>query len=347
MNKQGNRKKILAVDDEPTNLKLLEAVLVPRGYIVEMALSGQEALEKIKTLRPHLVLLDIMMPGMDGYEVCKRIKNDGALPYIPIIFVTAIHTDQESITLGLDIGGDDYIRKPFDNLELLSRVKACLRVKELYDEIARTKSELARYVSLSTLDMVEKSSSREGIEIGQTRDVTVLFSDVRGFTHIAENMNPVDVFQTLNLCLSKQIEVVEAYHGIVDKLTGDEIMAVFEGPDMVRNALQSGKAIVNTLHNLELGGLADWTGVGIGINTGPVYIGSIGSQTMKDYTAVGTTVNIAARLCGYARKSQILFTADTKNLIHSAEFRYSSLGKISLRGLTSPIEAFELIAQMG
>lgn len=342
-----NRKKILAVDDEPTNLKLLEAVLAPRGYMLEMALSGQEALDKIKTLIPDLVLLDIMMPGMDGYEVCEKIKGDPTLPYIPIIFLTAIHADQKSITFGLDIGGDDYIRKPFDNLELLSRIKACLRVKDLYDNLSRTKAELARYVSLSTLEMVEKTTSGGGIQAGQTRDVTVLFSDIRGFTHFTEHMKPKDVFETLNLCLSKQIEVVEAYHGIVDKLTGDQIMAVFEGPDMVRNALQSGMAIVDSLYNLEFRRREDWIEVGIGVNTGPVYIGSIGSQTMKDYTAVGTTVNVAARLCDLARKSQILFAEPTRDFIEGKEFGYESIGKISLRGLTTPIEAFELRRRMG
>ena len=341
------RHVILAVDDEPTNLKLMEALLAPRGYIVETALSGKEALDKITTLRPDLVLLDIMMPEMDGYEVCKRIKDDGALPYIPIIFLTAIHTDQNSITLGLDIGADDYIRKPFDSLELLSRVKACLRVKELYDEVARTKAELSRYVSLSTLDMVEKEGSSEGIEIGQTRDVTVLFSDMRGFTHIAEEMKPEEVFETLNLSLSKQIEVIAAHHGIVDKLNGDEVMAVFEGPDMAQNALQCGMAIVKALGGRESCEGSDWMGVGIGINTGPVYIGSIGSETMKDYTVVGNTVNIAARLCGLAEEFQILFTETTRDSIEGKGFRYNSMGGISLKGLTSPIEVFELKGKMG
>jgi adenylate cyclase len=341
------RKTILAVDDVPANTRLLKAKLLPEGYVVETANSGQELLEKIRSTMPDLILLDVAMPGMDGYEVCRRIRSDASIPYIPLIFITASQIKQKDVIYGLDIGGDDYIRKPFDTLELFSRVRAALRVKGLYDELARAKAELARYVSLSTLKMVEKGTSQEGIQVGQTRSVTVLFSDIRGFTRIAEEMRPEEVFETLNVCLSKQIEVVEAHHGIVDKLTGDQIMAVFEGPDMVRNALQSGMAIVDSLCSLEFRRGDDWIEVGIGVNTGPVYIGSVGSQTMKDYTAVGTTVNIAARLCDLAGKSQILFSEPTRHFIQGKELSYESIGKTSLRGLTSPIEAFQLRQRVG
>ncbi len=343
MKNSTKNKKILVVDDEPKNLRLLEAVLAPRGYDLKTVSSGQEALDIIRTFMPDLVLLDIMMSGMDGYQVCKRIKEDGSLPYIPIIFLTAIHTDQASISFGLDVGGDDYIRKPLDNLELLSRIRACLRVKELYDELSWTKAKLSRYVSLSTLRMIEKSSLEGGIEIGQTRDITVLFSDIRGFAHIAEGMKPEEVFHTLNLCLSKQIGVVEAHGGVVDKLTGDQMMAVFEGPDMARSALRCGISIIQVLQELEPTRGGDWIAVGIGIDMGSVYIGSIGSEKMKDYTAVGNTVNTAARLCGRAEKFQILFTETARRLIKREEFQYRSVGKIFLKGLMSPIEAFELI----
>ena len=345
MKSLGSDKKIFAVDDEPINLKLLEATLVPEGYTLETALSGEEALDKIKSSLPDLILLDVMMPGMNGYEVCKKIRADASLPYIPIIFLTAMKTDQKDIIHGLDAGGDDYIRKPFDTVELLSRIRAALRVKDLYDELARTKAELSRYVSLSTVQMVEKTTSGEATQAGQTADITVLFSDIRGFTNIAENMKPDEVFEMLNLSLSRQIEVIEDHHGIIDKLNGDEIMVVFEGPEMAQNALQCGMGIVKALSRPELSHAADWVGVGIGINTGPVYIGSLGSETMKNYTVVGTTVNIAARLCGVAKKFQILFTETTMKLIEGKGFAYHSVGKPSLRGISTPLETFELMGK--
>lgn len=339
----GSYKKILAVDDEPINLKLLEAILVPEGYIVETTTSGQEALDMIKSIKPSLILLDVIMPGMDGYQVCEKIRADTSISYIPIIFLTAMQTSQKDVIHGLDIGGDDYIRKPFDTFELLSRIRAVFRVKNLYDELILTKAELSRYVSLSTLRMVEQVTSREDIPVGETKDVAVLFSDIRGFTNISENMNPQEVFEMLNLYLSKQIKVVQDYHGIIDKLSGDEIMAVFEGPDMVSNALQCASAIVKTLCTSKSCQSADWIGVGIGINAGPVYVGSLGSETMKDYTVIGNTVNIAARLCGLAKKFQILLTDTTKNLIQGKEFRYRPVGKVSLKGISVPMEVFEFM----
>lgn len=336
-------KVILAVDDELINLKLLEAILIPEGYVLETALNGEEALDRFKSVSPDLILLDVMMPGMNGYQVCERIRADSPLSYTPIIFLTAMKTDQRDIVHGLDIGGDDYIRKPFDTVELVSRIRSALRVKDLYDKLILTKAELSRYVSLSTMEMVEKTTSEEGIQVGQTKDVTVLFSDIREFSNIAENMIPGEVFEMLNLYLSKQIKVAEDHHGIIDKLTGDEVMAVFEGATMVQDALTCGIAIVKALRGLGPYRGGDWIGAGIGINTGPVYIGSIGSETVKDYTVVGNTVNIAARLCGNAKRFQIIFTEATRKLIEGKQFRYNPLGKTSLKGLNSPIETFELI----
>ena len=335
-------KVVLAVDDEPINLRLLEAVLVSKGYRIEKALGGREALDKIESVNPDLVLLDVMMPGMSGLEVCEEIRSRSSIPYIPIIFLTAMQLDQEDVIRGLDIGGDDYIRKPFDELELLSRIRAALRVKELNDELSKTKAELARYVSLSTLKMVEKITSEGEVPSGKTTDVTVLFSDIRGFTHLAASMDPSKVFEMLNLYLSKQIRVVEQYHGIVDKLTGDEVMAVFEGPEMALNALRCSQGIVKALCDSELCLKTEWIGVGIGINTGPAYVGSIGSETMKDYTVVGNTVNVAARLCGIAKKFQVVFTETTGNLIKPRHAMYSSIGRIPLKGLRMPVEVFEL-----
>jgi len=337
------KKVILAVDDELMNLQLLEAVLVPKGFRLETATSGEEALDKIKPVYPDTILLDVMMPGMDGYTVCEKIRADTTLPYIPIIFLTAKHKDPKDMIHGLDIGGDDYIGKPFNPSELLSRIRSALRLKELFDKLSKTKAELSRYVSLSTLEMVEKSTSGDMLKAGETRDVTVLFSDIRGFTNITEHMDPKKVFEMLNLYLSKQIEVIEKHHGIIDKLSGDEIMAIFEGSQMVKNALHCGAAIVRALFDSEACVIDDWVGVGIGINTGPVYVGSIGSETIKDYTVVGNTVNIAARLCGYANKFQVIFSEYTKKFIEDEDLSHRSTGKISLKGIRIPVEVFELL----
>lgn len=340
----GRKRTILAVDDEPRNLRLLKAVLGPAGYVVETATGGGEALERVSAGGIDLVLLDVMMPELDGYEVCERIRGDAAIPYIPIIFLTAMAVEQEGVIHGLDIGGDDYVKKPFDSVELVSRIRAALRVKALHDELEQAKTKLSRYVSLSTLEMVERGEAEDGTPLGKLADVTVLFSDIRGFTHIAEDKTPEDVFAMLNRVLSAQIDVILAHHGVVDKLSGDEIMAVFEGADMAGDALACGRAIVDALKAQERALEADWTGVGIGINTGPVFVGSVGSEALKDFTVVGNTVNVAARLCGRADRFQVLFTETTRLLMGGDPHRFRPAGPMGLKGLSRPIDVYELIS---
>ena len=333
---------VLIVDDVEANVDMLVDAL-GEIYDVSVAMDGHGALEVVAENPPDLILLDVMMPDMDGYEVCDRIRTDTTLSYIPIIFVTAQHKDPKDMIRGLDIGGDDYIGKPFDPYVLLSRVRSSLRFKELFDTLSQTKSELSRYVSLSTIEMVEKSISGEIQKSGEARDVTVLFSDIRGFTTLSESMDPKKVFKMLNLYLSKQIKVIERYNGIIDKLAGDEVMAIFEGPDMAKNALNCGRAIIDALFESNKHIDDDWVGVGIGINTGPVYLGSIGSETIKDFTVVGNTVNVAARLCGSAKKFQVIFSEFTRSFIENEDFEYKSAGKISLKGISEQVEVFELL----
>ncbi len=336
-------KTVLVVDDEPINIDLMAAVLVPEGYHVESAKNGRDALAMIPEILPDVILLDVMMPGMDGYDVCMKIRKNASLPYIPVIFVTAKHTTMSDMLHGFDAGGDDYIRKPFEPPELLSRMRASLRLKESLDKLARAKKELSRYVSLSTLEMIDAHTSGKASGSGASRNLTVLFSDIRGFTRISENADPRRVFEMLNTYLSKQIDIIELHGGVIDKLSGDEIMAVFEGKAMVDNALRCGKNIVDTLRGFDRQLGEDWVGVGIGINTGPVYVGAIGSETYKDYTVVGNTVNLAARLCGYAQKYRVVFSEYTKNLIQEKELVYRLEGKVPLKGFEKPIDVFKLL----
>ena len=156
-------------------------------------------------------------------------------------------------------------------------------------------------------------------------------------------MDPKKVFEMLNLYLSKQIKIIEDHNGIIDKLSGDEIMAIFEGPEMAENALRCGAAIIEMLSGSSKSSNKDWVGVGIGVNTGPVYVGSIGSETIKDFTVVGNAVNVAARLCGCAKKFQVIFSEFTKKNIKGDSFVFQSAGKIALKGISEPVEVFELL----
>ncbi len=338
------RQKILLIEENSEGFELLAAVLGSEGYILELVTNNKEALHKVKSIIPDLVLLNVIMPEMNGYRFCETIRADSSLPYIPIIFFTTIKISQQEVIRGLEVGGDDYVQKPFDYVELLCKIKVTLRVKSLYDELIRVKAELARYVSLPTLQMIEKKGNREVVQTPEIKEVTILFSDIRKFTNIASRMGPTEVFKMLNYLLSKQIKIVNNYHGMIDKLSGDEIMVVFEGPEMAQNALQCGKSICEAFGDSKnYPTAAGFIGVGIGINTGLVHMGSIGSQTLKKYTVIGHTVNIAARLCGVAKKSQILFTETTKKLIERKGFDYKSIGKVPLKGMPIPTEIFELV----
>lgn len=335
--------RILVVDDFALNIELLKEILTPVGYAVDSAERGEQALDIVFTDPPDLILLDVMMPGMNGYEVCRRIRKNTALPYVPIIYITASELEQKHVLEGLNAGGDDYIRKPFEIAELLARISSCLRVKALYDELAKTKAELSRYVSLSTRRMVEKK-----IQLNQSetfdRDayVTILFSDIRGFTQISEGMAPADVFAKLNTNIGKQLKIIETYNGIIEKLNGDEVMAVFDGPDMGDNALGCAREIIQELSKSELNGKSDVFNVGIGINTGNIYLGSLGNEFFRDYTVIGNTVNIAARLCGLADKFQVLFTETTRTSLGQGQLGFQTIGKKMLKGLSNPIEVFKL-----
>ena len=336
-------RRILAVDDEPLNLELLEAILVPEGYRMDRADGGPSALDQVRQAPPDLILLDVMMPVMNGYELCAAIRADAGIPYIPIVFLTAAHTGVDHLVKGLGIGGDDYVCKPFDHFELLSRIRAALRIKVLYDSLVRTKQELSRYVSLSTLRMLERRNLGTPAASGQISEVAVLFSDIRGFTHIAEDRDPAAVFHMLNTLLGRQMQVIRDHGGIIDKLSGDEIMAIFEGPDMAPDALRTACAIRRVLREDPACDWEDETGVGIGIACGPVYVGSLGSEVFKDFTVIGNTVNIAARLCGVAKKFQILFTEATRALAASSGLRHRPIGRARLKGISRPMPVYELL----
>lgn len=335
-------KKIMVIDEQGKELDLLAAVLGAERYIVEIATDIKEAVGKVKNLMPDLILLNVMIQGMKGYELCAEVRNETQLPYIPILFFTSVKIDQQELTRGFDVGADGYIQKPFDYPELFSKIRILIRTKGLYDELAAIRNELARYVSIPTFRSIEMKV-KKGIEpVSETKRVTILFSDIRGFTNIAAQKEQPELFRMLNNCLIKQIKVIEAHHGMIDKLSGDEIMAIFEGEEMAENALRCGKSIVEALKDPREYPLPDWMNVGIGINTGPSYMGSLGSETFRKDTVIGHTVNLAARLCGIAKKSQILFTEDTKKLITGKDFSYDSIGRVTLKGIPEPIEVFIL-----
>lgn len=362
---------ILVADDVPDNVEILEMRLQSQGYAVATAADGAEALEMTGTLLPDLVLLDIMMPRMDGIETVKRLKADAALRFIPVILVTA-RADAADVVAGLESGGDDYLIKPVDHAALMARVRAMLRIKGLHDTVreqaARLEEQAAALATLNrTLEervaaQVEEidrigrlkrflapqiaesivSSGGEAILAHHRRDIVALFCDMRGFTALAETAEPEDVMTVLREYHDALGPLIHRSEGTLSSFTGDGLIVIFNDPlpcpdpalRAVRLAVEMRAAVSRLAQAWAARGHA--IGFGVGIAQGYATLGQIGFEGRFDYTAIGTVINLAARLCDEAADGQILVTrraaAAVENLAET-----EPLGELSLKGLSRPV----------
>jgi adenylate cyclase len=363
--------RILVVDDVRDNVEILQMRLESQGYEVATAGDGVEALEKVRELRPDLVLLDIMMPKMDGIEAVKQIKADLSLPFIPVILVTA-RADAKDVIAGLESGGDDYLTKPVDHAALSARVRAMLRIKALHDTVqtqARRLEEQATELAAlnrtleervaAQVDEIERigrlkrflapqivetivSSGGETILDHHRRDIVVLFCDMRGFTAFAETAEPEDVMAVLGEYHDALGPLIHRYEGTLDRFAGDGLIVFFNDPvpcpDPALRAVRLAVAMREAVTALarSWAGRGHEIGFGVGIAQGYATLGRIGFADRFDYSAIGTVTNLAARLCDEARDGQILVTRRIAGAIDKvAEFE--SLGDLALKGLSRPV----------
>ena len=362
---------ILVVDDVPDNVDILQMRLESQGYEVVTAGDGVEALEKIRELLPDLVLLDIMMPKMDGIETVKQIKADGSLPFIPVLLVTA-RADAKDVIAGLESGADDYLTKPVDHAALSARVRAMLRIKALHDTVQaqaqRLEQQAADLAALNwtleervaaQVDEIERigrlkrflapqiaetivSSGGETILDHHRRDIVVLFCDMRGFTAFAETAEPEDVMAVLGEYHNSLGPLIHRYEGTLDRFAGDGLIVFFNDPvpcpDPALRAVRLAIAMREAVGSLA----SSWAargheiGFGVGIAQGYATLGRIGFADRFDYSAIGTVTNLAARLCDEARDGQILVTRRIAAAIDSAA-EFEVLGDLALKGLSRPV----------
>ncbi len=343
--------RILVVDDRPQNVELLQAYLTNAGYIVEIANGGQEALDKVAAQLPDLVLLDIVMPDVDGFHVCEKLKSNPETNFVPVVVVTALKETGDKIR-ALEVGADDFLSKPFDLYELLARVRSLLRIKALHDELEQYNqllhSTLNRYMAEDVTSLILEDPERYLKLGGEARVVSVLFADIRGFTRFSERHSATEVVDVLNLIFTELTKTVFEYGGTFDKYLGDAVMAFFGAPikreddawRAVTAAAQMQRVFQDIVAHSERDGLSE-LGLGIGINTGEAIVGNIGSERIMDYTVIGDTANVARRLQEIAGKGQILVGRRTHELVKDCIAAGQAMQQV-LRGREDPIVYYEI-----
>ena len=359
--------KILVVDDMPVNVKLLADLLTVKGYTVVTAANGAEALTQVDKEQPGLVLLDVMMPGMSGYDACRKIRENPATAMLPIIMVTALDPAQERVK-GIEAGADDFLSKPINQPELLARVKSLLRIKLLHDELAEWNRTLEQRVEqqlaqLNRLERLKRFFSPQLAELIMTggaedplkshrREVTVVFLDLRGFTAFAETSEPEEVMGVLREYHAAMGRLILEHEGTLERFTGDGMMIFFNDPvpvpDAPERAVRMAVAMRARVDEL----LVKWRrrgydlDFGIGIDQGYATIGAIGFEGRMDYGAIGTVTNLAARLCGEARPRQVLISQRVLGAVE-ALLEVEELGGLTLKGFSKPVAAFNVLQLKG
>jgi adenylate cyclase len=363
-------RKILVVDDTPGNVKLLTDLLTVKGYDVATAASGHEALARIEADCPDLVLLDIMMPGMNGYEVCQRIRQNPATEILPVVMVTALDPSQER-TKGIEAGADDFLGKPVNQQELLARVRSLLRVKEYYDTIQDQKAELAEWnkklesrieEQVAKLDKMGRLKGflsphlAEMVMAGEAADplkphrsaVTVVYIDLRGFTAFSQVSEPEEIMTVLNEYHAEMGALIQEFEGTIENFVGDGIMVIFNDPVPVPNPTELAIRMVIAMRKQMAKLKIIWQkrgydlDCGYGIAHGYATIGAIGFGNRWHYSTIGTVANLASRLCDEAIGPQIII--NQKTLPHIEDIvETEPLGLLDIKGFSKPINSFNVI----
>ncbi|OGQ52415.1 MAG: guanylate cyclase [Deltaproteobacteria bacterium RIFCSPLOWO2_02_56_12] len=355
--------KILIVDDEPFNLDLLEQELTDQGYVIERANDGAEALEKVPSFLPDLILLDYMMPKMNGIEVVKQLKQDERYKGIPVILLTA-KASQEDKVKGLDAGADDYVVKPFDSFELLARVRSMMRIKQMQDSLEEWNrgltdkvtqqvgqiermGRLKRYLSPQIAETILKSED-ENLFKSHRREITVVFLDLRGFTAFSDSAEPEEIMELLRIYHAEMGKLIFEFQGTLERFAGDGIMVFFNDPIPCENHTEKAARMALEMHARVKGLRTGWLkkgydlDLGIGLAAGYATLGNIGFEGRMDYGAVGNVTNLASRLCDEAKGGQILTNQKTFSKIEEL-FEAEPLEELELKGFSRPVAAFNII----
>ena len=358
--------RILIVDDNEANRDILRTRLRPQGYELMEAADGEEALSIARRYHPDLILLDVMMPKIDGIEVCRQLKSDADLPFIPIILVTA-KADTKDIVAGLDAGADEYLTKPVNQSALVARVKSMLRVKELTDQVQMQAADLASWnrtledrvaqqlKQIERMDRLKRflppqvaelilSSGDDRVLDSHRREVTIVFCDLRGFTAFSETAEPEEVMNILGEYHTAVGAIIHKFQGTIEHFAGDGLMAMLNDPlpcpepcvQAVRMAAEMRAAVGDLTVKWRKQGFD--LGFGVGIAHGYATLGRIGFEGRFDYAAIGAVPNLAARLCEEATDGQILIDGKVRAAVEGIA-ELEPLEELKLKGFHRPIKA--------
>ena len=356
--------RILIVDDNETNRDILVTRLGVHGYDLRQAADGEEALAAAKELLPDLILLDVMMPKLDGFEVCKRLKGDTSLPFMPIILCTA-KADSKDVVTGLEAGADEYLTKPIEQMALVARVKSVLRLKQLHDQVTEMNRSLEQRVSEQLVEIARMSglkrflapqiaelvlsSGGEQLLESHRREVSIVFCDLRGFTSFAETAEPEEVMTVLREYHDGLAGLIHAFEGTLERFAGDGLMILFNDPLPCPDPCERAVKMAVQMRDRVIDLAAKWRklghdlGFGVGIAHGFATLGRVSSQGRFDYTAIGRVVNLAARLCGEAKTGQILIDGKVHSAVETL-IEFESVGELTLKGFHRPVAAFDVRA---
>jgi adenylate cyclase len=364
--------RLLIVDDTPLNLKLLGDLLAIKGYAVTTAASGEEALAKLVADPPDLVLLDVMMPGLSGYDVCRRIRANPDTALLPVVMVTSLDPQQERVH-GIEAGADDFLSKPINQPELFARVRSLLRVKALQDEVRRQAealrqwnvvledrvreqvgqlqrlSQLKRFFAPAVADAIISAGEQSILSLHR-REICYVFVDLRGFTAFTDSAEPEEVQAVLHDYHAAMGPLITEHQGTLDRFAGDGILVFFNDPlpvtEPARRAALMALAMRARFASLREQWLANGydLDIGIGIARGYATLGAFGFEGRFDYSAIGGVVNLAARLCGEATAGQILIDQRMRAALGDAVPTHA-VGRMALKGFTQPVATFELTCE--
>lgn len=366
--------RVLVVDDTPANVKLLDDLLTFHGYDVEAAKGGEEALQRLRQRAPDLVLLDVLMPGLSGYDVCRAIRADAAFELLPVVMVTALD-DREARIRGFEAGADDFISKPVHAPELLARVRSLLRIRGLYETVQRQAEQLAawnrtlearvaeqvshveklqrlkRFFSPQLAELILAGGADDPLQ-SHRRDITVVFLDLRGFTAFAASAEPEEVMAALAEFHRTVGRRILEFQGTLERFTGDGMMVFFNDPLPIQQPARRAVEMAFAMQEDTLKLSARWKkkgytlGLGIGIAQGYATVGAIGFEGRIDYGAIGTVTNMASRLCELAEPGEILAAQRVHMEVEERVFA-EDLGEVPLHGFARPVRAFRLLDLKG